>query len=174
MDYISSINEAIDYIEANLVESIDIEAVAAAAGYSRFHFDRLFLALVGETPTRYIRKRRLTEAARALVVTKKRILAIALDHQFQSQAAFARAFRKLFGLSPGAYRKRGRLVRLCNRITLKQPQLLYLNHGFATGSPLVRAVLPAGKLLSVQAYIVLAQQGPRRLLRRTRDRTYLG
>ena len=157
MDYISPINHAIEYIESNLTEPLDIESVAGAAGYSRFHFDRLFLATVGETPAGYVRKRRLSETARELVVSKKRILDIALDYQFQSQSAFTRAFRKLFGLSPGAYRRRGRLVRLCHRIVLKQPRLFR----------------PDSDLSFAHASIVFAQQAPASFLRRTSDRVYL-
>jgi AraC-like DNA-binding protein len=173
MDYISPINRAIDYIEANLAETIDMESVAAAAGYSRFHFGRLFLAMVGETPAGYVRKRRLSEAAGELVVSKKRIIDIALDYQFQSQAAFTRAFRQVFGLSPGAYRKRGRLVRLSRRITLKQPRLFRLEYGQNIIDHLVPLELPVGAALPVYAYVVLGQRKSRSVLACTYDRVSL-
>lgn len=127
MEYTQPINRAISYIETNLTQEIELSKVAAAAGYSFFHFGRLFRATTGETLGSYIRKRRLSEAARQLLISKRRILDIALDHQFCSQAAFTRAFRTTFGISPGAYRKRGRFARLTHRITLRQPRLCYVN-----------------------------------------------
>jgi AraC family transcriptional regulator len=127
MEYMHPINCAIDYVEANLTQEIDLSEVAAAAGYSPFHLSRLFRTVIGETPGGCIRKRRLCEAARQLLISRRRILDIALDHQFCSQAAFTRAFRATFGISPGAYRKRGRLARLTHRITLRQPRLCYVN-----------------------------------------------
>lgn len=65
-----------------------------------------------ETPGSYIRKRRLSEAVRQLLTSKSRILDIALDYQFDSQAAFTRAFRAMFAISPGSYRKRQWFARL--------------------------------------------------------------
>jgi AraC-like DNA-binding protein len=118
MEPIEPINRAINYIEGNLTEAISLEEVSAAAGYSLFHFSRLFLDLIGETPGDYIRKRRLSEAARELVNSRKRILDIALDYQFQSQEAFSRSFKRLFRASPGTYRKRRRLTKTFARITL--------------------------------------------------------
>src|SRR5262245_7049845 len=111
MDYSEPINQAIDYIENNLTEAVTLEKISAAAGYSPFHFGRLFLALIGETPGEYLRKRRLSEAARELVVSRRKILDIALDYQFQSQEAFTRAFKKRFRVSPALYRRKRRLAR---------------------------------------------------------------
>ena len=118
MENIEPINRAIDYIENNLTEAIRLEEVSAVAGYSLFHFSRLFLELIGETPGDYIRKRRLSEAACELINSRKSILDIALDYQFQSQEAFSRSFKRLFRVSPGTYRKRRYLTRTFPRITL--------------------------------------------------------
>ena len=118
MEPIEPINRAINYIESNLTHAINLERVSAVAGYSPFHFSRLFLELVGETPGDYIRKRRLSEAARELINSRKSILDIALDYQFQSQEAFSRSFKRLFRADPGAYRKRRRLTRTFSRIIL--------------------------------------------------------
>lgn len=118
MEPIVPINQAIDYIENNLTEAISLETISAAAGYSLFHFSRLFLELIGQTPGEYLRKRRLSEAACELVNSRKCILDIALDYQFQSQEAFTRSFKRLFRTSPGAYRKKRRLTKIFPRISL--------------------------------------------------------
>lgn len=105
MEYLAKVQNAIDYIEAHLTDDITIGQVAEAASFSLFHFHRIFLAMVGESITEYIRKRRLTEACLALKETDKRIIDIAFDYQYQSQEAFTRAFTRLYGLTPGKYRK---------------------------------------------------------------------
>jgi AraC-like DNA-binding protein/GNAT superfamily N-acetyltransferase len=123
------LNRAILYLESNLTEPASVAEAAALVGYSRYHFSRTFLERIGITPAAYLRKRRLTEAARELATTSKRILDIALDYQFQSQEAFTRSFKREFGVSPGFYRIRGRLRRLFDKITLGATRLLYPGHG---------------------------------------------
>lgn len=105
-DYYKWVHEAIVHIEANLDEEISLPEVAERAGYSVFHFGRIFQGVTGETVMDYVRKRRLTEAAKALVQTDRRILDIALDWQYDSHEAFARAFKRAYGMTPGAFRRR--------------------------------------------------------------------
>ena len=128
------INQALVYLETHLTAPATVERAAAEAGYSRHHFSRTFLALTGLTPVGYLRKRRLSEAARELVTTSKRILDIALDYQFGSQEAFTRSFRQEFGVSPGFYRQRGRLHRLWGKISLGVSNLLYPGKGIHTAT----------------------------------------
>ena len=173
MDYIHPINRAIDYIEANLAQELDLSAVAAAAGYSPFHLSRLFRAMTGETPGGYIRKRRLSEAARQLVTSNRRILDIALDQHFGSQAAFTRAFRAAFGISPGAYRKRGRLIRLTRRITLRPPRICTVNGERGRDAGLALPGQGLGRVAPARALGLLAYRGPAGATRRALDRCYL-
>ena len=107
MSYIPNILRAVDFIERNLTSPISVSDVASEAAYSTFHFVRLFRALTGETPGSYLRRRRLTEAAGELAHSRRRIIEIALDYQFQSQEAFTRAFKDCFGINPRAYRESG-------------------------------------------------------------------
>ncbi|RIK42754.1 MAG: hypothetical protein DCC55_07835 [Chloroflexi bacterium] len=130
---IKLLNLAVAYMESNLTQPASVEGAAALAGYSRTHFSRTFLNVTGITPVAYLRKRRLTEAARELVTSSKRILDIALDYQFQSQEAFTRSFKREFGVSPGFYRLQGRLRRLFGKVTLGiASRLLYPGRGIAT------------------------------------------
>ncbi|MCG8616120.1 MAG: effector binding domain-containing protein [Desulfobacterales bacterium] len=94
--------------------------MAAEAAYSLFHFHRIFLAATGEPLKTYIRKRRLTLAARALIDSDAGIIDIALDAGFESQEAFTRAFKKMFGLPPGRFRKQNHHYpsRYKNRFTM--------------------------------------------------------
>jgi AraC family transcriptional regulator len=107
MSYMPNVLRAVDYMERNLTCPISVSEVASEAAYSTFHFVRLFKALTGITPGRYMRRRRLTEAAGELARGRKRIIEIAIDYQFQSQEAFTRAFKDCFGINPSAFRKRG-------------------------------------------------------------------
>lgn len=99
---------AIDFIEARLTDELSLPLVARAAGLSSYHFSRMFRALTGETVTGYIRRRRLTEAARRLLHRDDRVIELAVTYGFDSQAAFSRAFKRQFGVPPGAYRRNGR------------------------------------------------------------------
>jgi len=78
--------------------------VARASGLSVYHLHRIFTPIFGHSIKGYVRKRRLTEGAALLRETDRGVLDIALECQFQSQAAFTRAFRDLFGVPPGRYR----------------------------------------------------------------------
>ncbi|MBN1220034.1 MAG: helix-turn-helix domain-containing protein [Anaerolineae bacterium] len=173
MDYIDPINRAIDHIEDNLAQPIKLDKVAAVAGYSRFYFDRLFLANLGETPARYIRKRRLSEAARELVISKKNILDIALDYQFQSQEAFTRSFKRMFRLSPAAYRKRRRLTKIFPKAKLTSRKIFYLN---SKVGEIPKVIVPGqreGHILPARAYAMLIYRSPVNLQRHSFNAVHL-
>ena len=71
---IRSLAEAIDYIENNLHEKLDLEAVAMAVHYSKYHLHRIFAETVGLTVHDYIQRRQLTEAAKLLVLDRKSVV----------------------------------------------------------------------------------------------------
>ena len=91
------VQAAMDYSEAHLDTPLPLDRVAAAAGLTRYHLHRLFQAHYCEGLKAYIRKRRLTWAAARLRGSNVRILELALDCGFESQAAFTRAFKALYG-----------------------------------------------------------------------------
>lgn len=104
-EYVSRINRVLDYIEANLDRDLSLEALADVASFSRFHFHRVFRAMVGETLNQFIQRRRVEKAASQLTGNpKKTITEIALDCGFSGSATFARAFRDAFGVSASEWR----------------------------------------------------------------------
>jgi AraC family transcriptional regulator len=101
--------EGLRYIEDNLLTRFTVAEVARAAGYSAYHYCRLFHSLTGDSVMGYARKRRLTVAAQRLTNgSNVRLIDLALDCGFESQAAFTRAFKRHFGAPPGAVRRSGR------------------------------------------------------------------
>ncbi len=105
MNYIESINRSVEFMEKNLCSPIRIDDIASVARYSKYHFQRLFSVVTGDTVGSYLRKRRLTEAARQLIESERTIIDIALDFQFQSQESFSRSFKEQFGQTPHQYRR---------------------------------------------------------------------
>ena len=107
MKNFSRIGEALKYIDAHLDEPVTLEALAEKYYLSPFYFHKVFSSIVGKPLAAYIRDRRVLYACKLLCTTDKTILDIALDCGFQSHPSFARAFRRVQGVSPGAYRARG-------------------------------------------------------------------
>jgi AraC family transcriptional regulator len=104
--------KALWYIEAHFGAEITLETIAAVGGVSRYHLSRAFGDATGHSVMRYVRGRRLTEAARSLALGASDILAVALDAGYGSHEAFTRAFRDQFGLTPEAVRAQRRLDNL--------------------------------------------------------------
>lgn len=96
---------AISYIEAHLHEKLDLDTVANAVSYSRYHLHRIFTDTVGLTPHDYIRRRKLTEAAKLLVFSKRPIIGIALTAGYESQQAFTSVFKAMYKQTPLEYRQ---------------------------------------------------------------------
>ncbi|WP_211655736.1 helix-turn-helix transcriptional regulator [Planococcus alpniumensis] len=105
MNYEHFIQQSIQWIESHLHEAISANEIAAVSGFSQSHFHRIFQNTVGISAIEYIRKRRLANAASQLLYTDERIIDIAFFYQFESQEAFTRAFKKVYQLPPGRYRK---------------------------------------------------------------------
>lgn len=95
------------FIDRHLFEPLDLERIAEVSGYSASEFSRRFTRLQGESPIAYARGRRLEAAASRIVADPgTRILDLALECGFESQAAFTRAFGRAFGVPPGRLRER--------------------------------------------------------------------
>ena len=116
-EYIARVNRVVDHIERNLDQPLPLAALADIAHLSRFHFHRVFGAMVGETLNQFVLRLRLEKAARALAVNRDRsITAVAIDCGFSSPATFARAFKAAFEMSATQWRDEGhRKSRLADR-----------------------------------------------------------
>src|SRR5262245_61451289 len=136
---------ALWYIESHLAESLTLDDVSAVGGVSRFHMVRAFAAATGFSVMRYVRVRRLTEAARALAAGAPDILTLALDADYGSHEAFTRAFRDHFGVTPEAVRAATCLdhLKLQQPIVMDSTLLENLKAPrFETSKPLLVAGIP--------------------------------
>lgn len=111
-EYIARLNRVIDYIHANLDSPLTLDILAGVAGFSPFHFHRIFKSLAGETLNEYIWRARLEKAANLLAyLPEQSILEISLGCGFSSPAVFSRAFRDRFAVSPSQFRKQRKVER---------------------------------------------------------------
>jgi AraC-like DNA-binding protein len=115
-----TVGSTIDYIEKHLTEEIKLDDIAGAAGYSKYHLNRIFAEVTGQTIHKYIRERRLAESAVRLTSTDISIATIAQDAGYTSQQAYTLAFRQLYHDTPQAYREQNRIVLCLSRSRMGQ------------------------------------------------------
>jgi AraC family transcriptional regulator len=106
------VGKALWFIEAHLGDDVSLAQIARASDVSRYQLLRAFGAATGQSVMRYLRARRLSEAARSLRAGAPDILTVALDAGYGSHEAFTRAFREQFGRTPEAVREQCHLDNL--------------------------------------------------------------
>lgn len=119
MDWLSQLNDALQYIEKHLDGEIDLEQAAKLAYCSSFHFQRMFSYMAGVTLAEYIRRRRMTKAAFDLQSTTDKVVDIALRYGYDSPTAFNRAFQSVHGIAPSAARQEGTRLKSYQPISFK-------------------------------------------------------
>lgn len=108
-EYVNRINRVCDYIDLNLKEEMTLEELARVAGFSQYHFHRIFAAMTGETLFTFIWRLRVERAAAQLCANSSQpVTQIAFEYGFSSPAVFSRMFRKRFDCSPSEFRSRNR------------------------------------------------------------------
>lgn len=93
-----------DAMDRSYAEPLDVPAIATVAHLSEAHFIRSFRAAFGETPHRYLQRRRVERAMFLLRETDRSVTDICLDVGFTSLGTFSRTFRDIVGESPSVYR----------------------------------------------------------------------
>ncbi|MFW6002594.1 MAG: AraC family transcriptional regulator [archaeon] len=113
MDYKEHVARAVEYIEENITNDIDISSCAKVCGYSEYHFLRVFKEVSGLTPADYIRKRRLSEIAKLIYQEDDEYISeIAFNYGFNSKENFTRAFKAEHHILPTEYKSAKNSLRL--------------------------------------------------------------
>ncbi|OGO67775.1 MAG: hypothetical protein A2Z37_02200 [Chloroflexi bacterium RBG_19FT_COMBO_62_14] len=105
--HLDRIDEVKRYVREHIDEALDRQVLAAVAGFSVPHLHRIFTASVGENIAGYVRRVRLERAGRKLRMGAVDITEVALAAGYDSHAAFGKAFRQRYGLSPSEFRQLG-------------------------------------------------------------------
>lgn len=119
MNWVKSLQTAIDYMEENLLEDLPIENIARQANFSVFHFQRTFAILTDMSVGEYLRRRRLTLAAYELTKSNMKIIELALKYGYDTPEAFSKAFRRQHGVTPSEARKHLGKLKSYNRLTIQ-------------------------------------------------------
>ena len=119
MDWITGIQNAINYVEDHLAEEIDYDAVARASFSSSHHFQRIFSILCGYTLGEYIRNRRLSLAGTELAEGNGKVIDIAAKYGYESPDSFCKAFQKFHGITPSQARCDGAVLKSFSRLYVK-------------------------------------------------------
>jgi transcriptional regulator GlxA family with amidase domain len=97
-----------DAIDRDFAEPLDVPALARVAHVSPAHFSRTFRRTFGESPHRYLQRRRIERAMALLRTTRRPVVEIATAVGFNSHGTFSRTFREVVGESPTGYRTSAR------------------------------------------------------------------
>ena len=119
MEWLQSLNRAIDYMENHLTDNITCEDVAEHIYISSFHFQRTFNLLTGLTIGEYLRNRRLSLAGQDLLKGENKVIDVALKYCYETPESFSKAFSRFHGITPSQARKEGSVLKSFNRLVIK-------------------------------------------------------
>lgn len=118
-EYLRRIYKVQDYIESHLDDNLELTQLAQVAGFSKYHFHRIFKSLSGESVLDYTKRIKLEKAASLLFIRQElSVTDVAHRCGFTDSGVFARTFKQVYGLSPTAYRLQD--SKICTA-RLKQP-----------------------------------------------------
>lgn len=119
MEWITRLNNSIDYIEKHLSDTIDYEEIARIAFCSAYHFQRMFAYMADVPLGEYIRRRRMSRAAADLQRGTEKVVDIALKYGYDSPTAFNRAFQSVHGVAPSLVKAEGVSIKVFPPISFK-------------------------------------------------------
>ena len=96
MEWVKTINNAIEYMENHLTDDITLSDIAESVYISAFHFQRAFSMMAGISPAEYLRNRRLSQAGAELANGNERVIDIAMKYGYESSESFTKAFSRFF------------------------------------------------------------------------------
>lgn len=113
------------FIDRHLDDELDVLELAKVAGYSHFHFCRIFKMQMGESVMSYTTRLRLERASSEVIRGKKSMINIALEAGYKTPTGFLKAFKKRFGTTPTDYKSSSnRLLNTYKEITMENVQIV--------------------------------------------------
>ena len=105
-DVLVHLRRARDHIDRNFTTSIDLDETAAVAGFSKYHFHRLFRSVYGVTPAAHLTLRRIERAQDLLRTSNLTVTEVCMAVGYSSLGSFATSFKDVTGETPGAFQRR--------------------------------------------------------------------
>lgn len=119
------IQKAAYFIETHLDDALDIERLSRIAGYSPYHFCRVFKMHVGESAIAFATRLKLERAGKAMMLADQNMMELALDAGFQTPSGFIKAFKTRFGSTPTDYKTRTQLrLKRYKEIQMQPPTII--------------------------------------------------
>ena len=119
MQWIDDIQRAINYMEENLLEDINAEAVAGSIHVSKDYFQKIFAVVTGFSVGEYIRNRRLSLAGQELAEGNAKVIDVALKYCYETPESFTKAFSRFHGVTPSSARRQGERLKTFQRLTIQ-------------------------------------------------------
>jgi len=110
--------ECFQYIEVNLYQKLNLDAIAAHCGISKYYLDRIFKSLTGESVMEYVQFRKLSASISDLKDKNRRVIDIAMEYGFDYEQSYIRAFRKKFGITPLKLRSETKALHIQEKLTI--------------------------------------------------------
>ena len=124
MDNKNPVFRSLELIENRISEKLTVEYIASGVYFSKYHYQRLFREIVGNSVMEYVTKRKMTLAGRALLETEATIIDIALEYGYDSREGFTRSFKSYMGVTPTDYRKYG-LASISQKTVKERSVMIY-------------------------------------------------
>jgi len=119
IDWVESLNKALDYIEDNLLGDVTCSKIAGHVYLSSAHLQRGFYALTGMTIGEYVRNRRLTLAGHELSAENAKVIDVALKYGYETPESFSKAFNRFHDVTPLQAKRKGVNLKSYHRLTVK-------------------------------------------------------
>ena len=132
MNWVKTINDAIEYMEGHLTDEITLADIAKHVNLSAFHFQRAFSLLTDMTPAEYLRKRRLSRAGADLAGGEEKVIDVAMKYCYDSPESFTKAFTRFHGISPMQVKKGSPIQFMNKRFMPRQAKTRYRSSGMST------------------------------------------
>lgn len=151
MDPLLVIEESLDYIEANLESDLSLDHLARHFNFSKYYFHRLFSAVMGLSLKQYILNRKLNASLFLIKQTDQSLTEIGSQLNFSTPAAFSRAFKRQYDVSPSSLRKSPDLLKPVGLPPIVQRPVKHLNGDLVTDFSIeqVRAFQVSGLVFRV-------------------------